>query len=91
MASACKEDPSKTCSQNYHKNHRNTNGPPSSSHFTFTHKGKGGKYLVVGPDFKGDIPKGYFVLKKKTYRHWLLMRTHVVDGKTQQAIDSFKK
>ena len=36
-------------------------------------KGKGGKYLVVGPDYKGNIPKGYFVIKTKTYRHWLLM------------------
>jgi hypothetical protein len=54
-------------------------------------KGKGGKYLVVGPDYKGDIPEGYFVLKTKTYRHWLLMRIAVVDGKTQQAVDAFKK
>ena len=54
-------------------------------------EGKGGKYLVVGPDFKGDIPKGYFVLKTKTYRNWLLMRIVVTDGQTLQAIDAFKK
>ena len=37
-------------------------------------KGKGGKYLVVGHDYDGEIPEGYFVLKTNTYRHWLLIR-----------------
>jgi hypothetical protein len=54
-------------------------------------KGKGGKYLIVGTDYKDDIPEGYFVLKTKTYRHWLLMRLLVKDGQTQQAVDAFKK
>lgn len=36
--------------------------------------GKGGKYLVVGADYKGEIPKGYIVLKTNTYRHWMLTR-----------------
>lgn len=53
-------------------------------------KGKGGKYLVIGPDYQGDIPEGYFVLKTKTYRHWLLMRIAVVDGKTHHAVTDFK-
>jgi len=53
-------------------------------------KGKGGKYLVVGPDYTGEIPEGYFVLKSKTYRHWLLLRIHVPDGNTQHAVDNFK-
>ena len=43
-------------------------------------KGKGGKYLFVGPDYEGDIPEGYFVAKSTTYRHWLLMRVFVKDG-----------
>jgi len=38
-------------------------------------KGKGGKYLLVPPDYKGDLPKeGYFIKKSKTYGHWLAMR-----------------
>ena len=43
-------------------------------------KGKGGKYLIVGPDYTGEIPKGYFVVHTRTYRHWLLMRVFVKDG-----------
>jgi len=54
-------------------------------------QGKGGKYLVVGPDFKGDIPDGYFVLKTPSYRNWLLIRLVVTDGQTKQAVEAFKK
>ena len=43
-------------------------------------QGKGGKYLLIGPDYEGDIPEGYFVAKSTTYRHWLLMRVFVKDG-----------
>lgn len=53
-------------------------------------KGKGGKYLVVGPDYKGEIPEGYFVLNTSTYRHWLLLRIHVENGETKKAVDNFK-
>lgn len=53
-------------------------------------KGKGGKYLVVGPDYEGEIPEGYFVVKTRTYRQWLLLRLVVKDGKTKEAVDAFK-
>ncbi len=53
-------------------------------------QGKGGKYLIVGPEFKGDVPKDHFVLKTKTYRNWLLMRIVVQNGQTKRAVDAFK-
>ena len=37
-------------------------------------KGKGGKFLLLPPDYKGDIPEGYFVVKSPTYRVWTFMR-----------------
>jgi hypothetical protein len=43
-------------------------------------KGKGGKYLILPPGYEGDIPKGYFVVKTKAYRHWVLMRASIADG-----------
>ncbi len=43
-------------------------------------KGKGGKYLVLSPDYKGDIPEGYYVIKSKTYSLWLFMRGNVSKG-----------
>ncbi|MDH3638660.1 MAG: DUF1254 domain-containing protein, partial [Gammaproteobacteria bacterium] len=31
-------------------------------------KGKGGKYLVLPPDYEGEVPDGYFAVPSKTYR-----------------------
>lgn len=53
--------------------------------------GKGGKYLFVGPDYKGHIPEGYFVAKSTTYRHWLLMRVFVKDGDLKAPIKGLKE
>jgi hypothetical protein len=43
-------------------------------------KGKGGKYLVLPPDYEGNIPDGYFVVKPKTYRTWMMMRGSIAKG-----------
>jgi hypothetical protein len=59
--------------------------------FTGPDAGKGGKYLIIGPDYKGDIPAGYHVAKTKTYRHWLLLRLLVVKGDVKGAVDAFKQ
>ena len=40
-------------------------------------KGKGGKYLVLPPDYQGDVPKGYFVVQSKTSGVWLFMRGYL--------------
>ena len=43
-------------------------------------KGKGGKYLVLPPDYEGEVPEGYFVVRPKTYSNWVLLRTSIADG-----------
>ena len=43
-------------------------------------KGKGGKYLVLPPDYEGDIPEGYFAVKSKTYNVWVFMRASIAKG-----------
>ncbi len=43
-------------------------------------KGEGGKFLVLPPDFEGDVPEGYFVVKTKGYRHWVFLRASIADG-----------
>jgi len=54
--------------------------------------GKGGKYLIVGKDYKGDIPKGYIVYRTNTYRHWLLTRPYQLPGESlEQTLTKFKK
>ncbi len=54
-------------------------------------QGKGGKYLFIGPDYKGDIPEGYFVAKSTTYRHWLFMRVFVKDGDVKGSTKELKE
>lgn len=38
-------------------------------------KGKGGKYLILPPDFKGSVPQGYFPMPSQTYRGFALLRS----------------
>ena len=43
-------------------------------------KGKGGKYLVLPPGYKGDVPSGYFVVRPKTFWTWGLVRGSTAEG-----------
>jgi len=52
-------------------------------------KGKGGKYLVLPPGYKGKVPKGYFVVKSRTYGVWNFMRGYVKKG-AKEATDRIK-
>ena len=37
--------------------------------------GKGGKYLILPPDYKGEVPAGYIPLRPKTYGSYMLIRS----------------
>lgn len=54
-------------------------------------RGKGGKYLVLPPDFKGEVPPGYIVMRPSTYGNWLFFRAFIVDGSTKSGVESVKK
>ena len=43
-------------------------------------RGKGGKYLVLPPNYKGEVPEGYFVVKAPTFTNWFFMRGSIADG-----------
>ncbi len=43
-------------------------------------RGKGGKYLVLPPAYKGDVPEGYNVVRPTTYAVWLFMRGNISKG-----------
>jgi len=40
-------------------------------------EGKGGKYLVLPPDYKGNVPAGYTVLRPATYNTMTLLRSEL--------------
>jgi len=54
-------------------------------------KGKGGKYLVLPPEYKGKIPDGYFVVRPSTYGNWAPFRTFLVKGSTAPGVKSVKQ
>jgi hypothetical protein len=54
-------------------------------------QGKGGKYLVLPPGFRGDVPDGYFVVQSPTYSVNLSVRGFQVNGKTDQAVGLMKQ
>ena len=54
-------------------------------------KGKGGKYLFLPPDFTGETPEGYFVVKSSTYSVSYGVRGFKVDGKTDHAVGLMKQ
>jgi hypothetical protein len=54
-------------------------------------KGKGGKYLILPPGYKGVVPSGYFVGRSTSYTNWIALRGFLVDGKPDAATKSFKE
>jgi len=44
-------------------------------------QGKGGKYLVLPPDFKGEVPQGYITLRSRTYGVFVFWRGFFTDPK----------
>jgi hypothetical protein len=54
-------------------------------------KGKGGKFLLVPPDYDGKLPTtGYFVKKSRTYGHWLAMRGFMENFDPEPVVKNMK-
>jgi len=54
-------------------------------------KGKGGKFLILPPGYKGAIPEGYNVAHSPTFNNLLFWRGFLVDGSSKPAADNIKK
>jgi len=75
-------------------------GPVDDANFLFAFdigptgmdKGKGGKYLILPPGYKGDVPDGYFVFKSPTNRLFSFVRANAeVVGTGEKAMEFFRK
>jgi hypothetical protein len=54
-------------------------------------RGKGGKYLLVPPGYKGALPKdGYFVQKPRTYSNLFVLRSFVKGGDVAGTVRNVK-
>lgn len=55
-------------------------------------QGMGGKYLLLPPDYEGDVPEGYFVARSRTYRVWVMARANQrVSGTGDQAVQWYRE
>jgi hypothetical protein len=54
-------------------------------------KGEGGKYLVLPPGYKGNIPGGYLVVQSTTFECLYALRILAVNGDFKQATETAKK
>lgn len=66
-------------------------------------RGQGGKYLILPPDYEGDLkgPIGgkkttvegedYFVVQSPSYVNWVILRGFLVDGKPDVSTKMFKE
>lgn len=57
-------------------------------------KGKGGKYLILPPGYKGTPPEGYIVLESETYRGFVILRSNFKSRSPEDikaAVDHGKK
>jgi hypothetical protein len=43
-------------------------------------KGKGGKYLILPPEYKGKIPPGYIPMPSSTFTGYAILRSNLTDG-----------
>ncbi|WP_213958970.1 MULTISPECIES: DUF1254 domain-containing protein [unclassified Variovorax] len=53
-------------------------------------QGKGGKHLVLPPDYQGDPPAGYFVGRSKSFKNLLALRALPVGGNVPKALDALR-
>ncbi|MDN5940242.1 MAG: DUF1254 domain-containing protein [Nitrospira sp.] len=54
-------------------------------------RGKGGKFLLLPPGYKGDVPEGYHVFRSKTYGNVYFWRGFLVNGDPKPAVENTKK
>jgi hypothetical protein len=53
--------------------------------------GKGGKYLLLPPGYKGQVPQGYHVVHSPTYNLWIPWRIFLEHGDPKPGIELTKK
>ncbi len=54
-------------------------------------KGQGGKFLILPPGYKGEVPEGYHVARTQTYGNWVIWRGFQENGDPAPAVAATKK
>jgi len=59
--------------------------------FTGPDHGQGGKYLLLPPGYRGEVPTGYIVARPRTFSNVVIWRSFLVDGEPKPGVDMVKK
>lgn len=59
--------------------------------FTGPDRGEGGKFLILPPGYKGEVPPGYHVIRPGSLSVWVAWRSFVVDGSPAPGVELVKK
>lgn len=54
-------------------------------------KGNGGKFLLLPPNYSGDVPEGYFILRSRTFGNFFFFRVFIANGDLAAATEKTKK
>ncbi len=54
-------------------------------------KGKGGKYLILPPDYKTKAPAGYFMARSRTYGVCIMIYGFPKNNKLKPVVENFRK
>ncbi len=59
--------------------------------FTGPDEGEGGKYLLLPPSYKGEVPESYFIVRSRTFGVLIFWRSFLVNGDPKPGVDLVKK
>lgn len=59
--------------------------------FTGPDRGDGGKFLILPPGYKDEVPPGYHVIRPGSLSVWVAWRSFVVDGSPAPGVELVKK
>lgn len=54
-------------------------------------RGRGGKYLLLPPGYKEEVPEGYHVMRPATFSVWAGWRSFLVNGDPKPGVDAVKE
>ncbi len=54
-------------------------------------KGQGGRFLILPPDYGGEVPEGYHTVRSDTFGNWLIWRGFLVEGDPKPAVANLKQ
>jgi hypothetical protein len=53
--------------------------------------GRGGRYLILPPNYTGTVPEGYLVVRARTFGNWFSFSSLILDGGQKPSVELIRK